>query len=935
MQTINHLYQSPEALNDFLNQGLFDSHFVLLQIFTGQFDQTQIQTLLNTVLSRHPHITILGASTSGEIADGAVLNQKRLLSFSFFESTQLQSFYLPDTGYQSGLDLAKQALALQAKGAILFADTLHSPPDRLLQALGEHAPELIISGGNAGDNNQFKQSLIIHQSHIYTQGVVGVFLINPDLILHNDFVLNWVPIGLKMTVTRCQDEVVYELNNRPVLEVYRHYLGDEVALNIPQNIMEFPLIIEQDGLQIGRSAVATSDNGGLIYAGRFKEGDQVHFGVADYTQLAQESANKASQVGQNLPIESIFIYACTARHAFLKEHIRSELKALAALAPSAGFFTYGEYFHHQKANALLNITTTFLTLSESSQPKQKSNLPNKLQPLQNASTMRSLAHLVNVTTQELNTNIRFLEQYKNALDESAIVSKSDPTGAFTYINKAFEKISGYQSHEVMGKNHNLLRHPDMPSEVFKELWRTIQAKQPWSGVIKNKRKDGQAYFVQSSILPILDEQGEILEYISIRKDITALVEQEQQLKEQLIDKLTGLPNRRQLLIDIEANQTTFLALLDIRNFKAFNDFYGFDFADKILLNFSSWLTTQSLDYGFTLYRVHGDQFVIRSDHSISSQAFAFALQKLKSQALEHCFEVESAMIDLDVVFGIGEGERYQLQLAERALSKAKISPLSNTIPIEQTHISASLDHVFWLHRLRDALQENRIVNFYQPIVNSANPAEKKYEALVRMISSSGEIISPALFLDIAKQTRYYAQITRRVYDAALAFANQTGANISINLSIQDIENQQLRLYLLDHLCALSQGKITFEVTETESIQDYTNIHQFILDAKSRGAEIAIDDFGSGYSNFSYLVQMNADYLKIDGSIISKILEDKNSLLVAESIIDIAKKLGIRVVAEFVSSPEIANKLRQYDVEFFQGYEYGAPQDYANPNHGRI
>lgn len=935
MQTINHLYESPQALKDFLKHNLFERSSILLQVFVGQLDQGRIQAILKSILTIHPHITIIGTSTSGEIADGKVLNQQILLSFSFFESTQLSSFYLADTSYQQGLDLANQALKLQAKGLILFADTLQFPPDRLLKGLSDQAPDLIVSGGNAGDNDQFKQSLLIHQSEIYQQGVVGVFLINPDLTLHNDFVLDWVPIGPKMTVTRCQNEVVFELNHQPVLDVYRHYLGDEVALNIPQSIMEFPLIIDQNGLQIGRSAVAETENGGLIYAGRFKEGDQVHFGVADYTQLIQASAQKAAEIGADLPIESIFIYSCTARHAFLKEHIQPELKALTALAPSAGFFTYGEYFHHQKTNALLNISTTFLTLSESTEPKPTVKLLSDSQTLQNASTMRSLAHLANVTAQELNTNIQFLEQYKNALDETAIVSKSDLAGRITYINKAFEKISGYKEHEVIGTNHNVLRHPDMPSETFKELWDTIQANQAWSGVIKNKRKDGSAYFVQSSILPITNANGNIIEYISIRKDITALVEQEQQLKEQRLDKLTGLPNRRQLLIDMEASNSTFLALLDIRNFRAFNDFYGFDFSDQILMSFSNWLNRHCGEYGFTLYRIHGDQFVIRPDHSVSSKAFAFALQTLKSSAHENTFEVESAMIDLDVVFGIGEGERYQLQLAERALSKAKISPLSNNIPIEEAHISASLDHVFWLHRLRDALQEGRIVNFYQPIVNPLNLAEKKYEALVRMISSNGDIISPAQFLDIAKQTRYYAQITRCVYDAALLFANKTGANISINLSIQDIENQQLRQYLLDHLRDLSQGKITFEVTETESIQDYTNIHQFILDAKSRGAEIAIDDFGSGYSNFSYLVQMDADYLKIDGSIISKILDDKNSLLVAESIIDIAKKLGIRVVAEFVSSSEIAAKLKEYDVEFYQGYEYGAPQDLASLNEASI
>lgn len=208
MKTINHLYKSAEALNAFLKQDLFDCSSVLLQVFSGELNHQRIQPVLTSVLQQHPNITIIGASSSGGIADGEVLDQTLLLSFSFFDSTQLHSFYLADTTYQQGIELAQKAQGLQAKGAIIFADTLLSPPDHLLQALADNAPDLIVSGGNAGDNDQFKQSLIIHQSDIYHQGVVGVFLINPNLILHNDFVLNWVPIGPQMTVTRCQNAVV-------------------------------------------------------------------------------------------------------------------------------------------------------------------------------------------------------------------------------------------------------------------------------------------------------------------------------------------------------------------------------------------------------------------------------------------------------------------------------------------------------------------------------------------------------------------------------------------------------------------------------------------------------------------------------------------------------------------------------------------------------
>lgn len=931
MKTLIHRYQSAPDLTQFLSQPEFDQEQILLQVFSGELDSKHLTSLLQQILNLRPHIVIIGASTSGEIYQSEVRDGDIVLAFSIFNETQLVSFYQTDLSFSAGQQLAQQALKLNARCAILFADTLQGQPQNLLEGLAQNAPDLIIAGGNAGDHNRFKHTLVIHQQHCYQQGLVGVFLINDDLIIHQDYVLNWTSIGRSMMVTRCEGSVIYELDNTPIIEVYKRYLGDEVAQSLPASIMEFPLIKNLNGLEVGRSAVAVTDEGGLVFAGSFNPGDQVRFGIADIETILHQANDKALSSAINYPIESVFIYSCTARRSFLKQHIEAELSALSQLAPTAGFFTYGEFYHHERCNELLNITTTFLTLAENKQ--NKVSLPELNQPhfLANVSTLRSLTHLSNVTTAELKSSLQFLEQYKIALDQTAIVSKTDPQGRITYVNQAFENITGYSAAEVMGKNHHLLRHPEMPKDVFTDLWQTIKSKKVWRGTIKNRKKNGQTYYVQSVIVPILDDQNQIVEYISIRNDVTDLIMKERMIEEQRRDKLTGLPNRRQLLIDIENHHSNQLALLDIKHFKSFNDFYGFDFADQILITFADWLKHQCYERGFSLYRISGDRFAILPEQGVNAQLFSDTLQTLKHQIHQQSFNVESAPIELDVMFGIGKGRRYQLQLAETALGQAKKRALSEAIPIEEEGVSAALEHLFWLHKLRDALNEGRIVNFYQPIVNPQDPTELKYEALVRLIERDGQVVSPFQFLDIAKKSRYYAQITRVVYQNALAVANTTGANISINLSIEDIENDEVRLYVLEQLADLKQGRITFEITESESIRDYSVMHQFILDAKTRGAQIAIDDFGSGYSNFSYLVEMQADYLKIDGSIISKILDDRNSLLVAESIIDIAKKLGIKVVAEFVSDQAIAQKLREYGVEFYQGYYFGAPGALDKPS----
>lgn len=130
-------------------------------------------------------------------------------------------------------------------------------------------------------------------------------------------------------------------------------------------------------------------------------------------------------------------------------------------------------------------------------------------------------------------NENLLKQYKEAIDRSSIVSKTDIHGDITYVNESFCEISGYVEDELLGKSHNIVRHPDMSSLIFKDMWSTIEQKKPWVGIIKNQKKDGSAYYVKSLINPILNEEGEIKEYIAIRDDITELEEYKENLEAKL------------------------------------------------------------------------------------------------------------------------------------------------------------------------------------------------------------------------------------------------------------------------------------------------------------------------------------------------------------------------------------------------------------------
>jgi len=166
---------------------------------------------------------------------------------------------------------------------------------------------------------------------------------------------------------------------------------------------------------------------------------------------------------------------------------------------------------------------------------------------------------------------QLLNEYKNTVDRSAIVSKTDKHGRITYVNDRFCEISGYKREELLGKPHSIVRHEDMRSEIFEELWETIQAKKPWFGVVKNRTKNGQAYFVDTVINPIVDADGEIIEYIGVRHDITELEEYKEILKDELNNTSKNYQENVNYMVQYEAaiNSVNAIVKTDINNIITF------------------------------------------------------------------------------------------------------------------------------------------------------------------------------------------------------------------------------------------------------------------------------------------------------------------------------------------------------------------------------
>ncbi|MGP1450973.1 MAG: putative bifunctional diguanylate cyclase/phosphodiesterase [Wolinella sp.] len=520
---------------------------------------------------------------------------------------------------------------------------------------------------------------------------------------------------------------------------------------------------------------------------------------------------------------------------------------------------------------------------------------------------------------------RIMEEYKRAIDASSIISITNSKGVITYANDLFCKISGYSSDELLGQKHSIIRHPEMDAKVFEEMWRTISSKKIWRGVVKNRAKDGSTYIVDSIILPIVGLNGRIKEYIAVRHDLTELVQKNAIIKRQSTDMLTGLVNRVKLIEDIELFEPLALCLINIDGFSNVNDVYGIEFGDQILKLVAKRIVQALPERAYTPYRLDGDEFaILLIEPDVNhEQVFKRAMESINVEP----FINQGQVVYLTARMGIAVHEgRDSLSKASLALKHAK--ERRRGVVVYERHFdleSAYKSNIIWANRLFKAISEQRIVPFFQPILNIKTGVSEKYEALVRMIDEDGNEISPYHFLEIAKKTKQYHHITKIMVHEGIKQAKKHNVEISINLSIDDLENPSTLAYIFDEIKQSGCGeKIIFEITESEGMGNYAKVRDFIAEIRKLGCKIAIDDFGSGYSNFMHILELEIDFLKIDGSIVKNILENVRSHALLCSIVRLAQELGIKCVAEFVSSRELLEGVSEGGVEFAQGFYIGRP-----------
>ncbi|MDH4263852.1 MAG: EAL domain-containing protein [Spirochaetia bacterium] len=531
---------------------------------------------------------------------------------------------------------------------------------------------------------------------------------------------------------------------------------------------------------------------------------------------------------------------------------------------------------------------------------------------------------------EVKDYIHLLEQYKSVADESNIVSKTNPKGIITYTNKKFSEISGYSEYELIGKNHNIIRHPDMPASAFKTLWETISNKKVWHGTVKNKKKDGGSYTVEATIIPILDRSGKIKEYIALRKDITRLVEQRKTIRKQTTDALTGYPNISKMQEDIEKAKLRNVILLNIDMFHAIVDFYSEDVSNGVIREVADRLFTiqSQIPNNFKFYKLYEDEFALVSTENIESSALGEIVQYIFSEIMKESIILFNGIeVHYSISMGVYSGKEHSfLNKSKMALKHARDSRLGYYIYDEKL-INQHTKNINEVMILRNAIKQNRIVPFYQPIFDIKTGEIAKYESLARLTNIKDEIFLPGTFLESAKRSKLYPYVTSAVIAGVLNIAKDKDFDFTINLSIEDITDPRINKMIFESVEKYKSKKnnLIFEITESENIQDFDEVQSFIKKIKKLGCQIAIDDFGSGYSNFEYLVRLDIDFVKVDGSLIKNIVKDVNIQKIVKVILNFAKEMKYKTVAEFIENQEVFEAVKELGFDYCQGFYLGRPE----------
>ncbi len=528
---------------------------------------------------------------------------------------------------------------------------------------------------------------------------------------------------------------------------------------------------------------------------------------------------------------------------------------------------------------------------------------------------------------------------------------TDQRGIIQRINKAFTRITGYTSEEVIGKTPRILKSGRQTREFYQQMWQALHREGYWQGEIWNRRKNGEIYPEWETITAVKDESGKVTHYVATFQDITERKQAEARIQHlAYFDSLTDLPNRTLLLDRLEHELAVCLRhdvvgallFLDIDRFKTINDALGHPVGDALLQQMAKRLT-QHVRSEDTVARLGGDEFVVLlpragatpEEANYTAQTVA---EKIRA-ALAEPYRLHGHNYQLTPSIGIvlfpEEGDTIDdiLKHADTAMYRAKAAG-RNTIRFYLPSMQEAADQRLTLENdLSHAIAENQFQLHYQPQVDIEGRIIGA-EALLRWQHPQHGMIPPDQFIPVAEETGQILAIGNWVLrTAAEQIKAWTAAglcapkrHVGINVSPRQFHQVDFAASVIDTIeqAGIAASCIKLEITESVVMADVEDVINKMQTLQGLGIQFAIDDFGTGYSSLAYLKKLPLNQLKIDKSFVQEITTDSNSVAIVETIISMAKHLRLDVIAEGVESEQELEFLRRLGCQTYQGYLFCRP-----------
>jgi PAS domain S-box-containing protein/diguanylate cyclase (GGDEF)-like protein len=540
--------------------------------------------------------------------------------------------------------------------------------------------------------------------------------------------------------------------------------------------------------------------------------------------------------------------------------------------------------------------------------------------------LETAASIVNIVlkNQESEKRIKLFSTAMQNATEGIIIT--DKENKITEVNNSFERIYGFKEKEVLGENPRILASKRYTKEFYTGMWKSLEEDNTWSGEIINKRSDGSDITQWLSISALYDEQNhDAHNYLAIFTDLTELKNTQNKIEQMAYrDALTGLCNKVRLEQLISFNTLQTLILLNIDNFSYINMSYGFEIGDKLLKKIA-----KELKENFTvahICRIDSDEFALLFNKKIDINK---KISNIQNYFYNKKITIENINLNISFSYGASSGRNNLLRNSALALKQAKESGKNSFYIFDQDE--DTINHaqrekfIASNNLLHDALSNDNIVPYFQGIRNNKTKKITKFEALAR-IENSGEIISPFVFLEPAKLSGLLPEITKIMIDKSFKAMSSNSYTFSINITEEDLSKNYLLAYLEEKSLKykIKSSRVILEILEGISSHGKKNHTKQLMNIKAKGYSIAIDDFGSEYSNFERVLDLEIDFLKIDARYIKDIDTNTKSYEITKAIVFFAKNAGIPCIAEFVHNETVQKVIEKLGIDYSQGYLFWEP-----------